>query len=384
MTKIIYLIRRAEGGMAQHLGDLIKGLDRDRFAPVVIAPPGHGFIELLASRDVPVHEVDFPGQPNPLTDIGVVFRLAKLLRQLKPDIIHIHGHMAAMVGIAAQRLAARRIPVVVSIHNYPSYQSAGRLKRMFGSLTQRFLVHRSARLIAVSEDIRGNMIREEGIEPGKIVTVHNGIDLSGLPAAPSRASIDEIKKRYGIGPDDKVVGAIGRLVAFKGFPVLVEAAAVLKKRRGDFKVMIAGRGPEEENLSRQIKDLGVEEIIFLPGFVDDIAPYFAMSDVFVVPSVLEPFGLIVLQAIAAGRPVIGANAGGIPEIIRDGVTGVLVPPEDPPALADAIDKLLADEPKRQRLSDAAIKDLKERFPIEVMVAKTEEIYIECLRGGGQT
>jgi glycosyltransferase involved in cell wall biosynthesis len=382
MTKITYIVRRAEGGMVQHLSDLIKGLDRERFAPTLIAASGQKFDEPLAGHDVPIYEVDFPDRPNPISDAAAVFRLAKLFRRLKPDLIHINGHKAAMVGILAARLAARRIPVVVSVHNYPSYQDASGFKRLFGSMTQRFLARRAARLIAVSEDIRQNMIQREGVSPGKIVTVHNGIDLKSLPKAPSPETINGIKKKFGIAADEKIVGAIGRLVAFKGFATLVSAAAELKKKRGDFKVMIAGRGPEEENLRQQIKDLEIAKTIFMPGFVDDTAPYFAMSDVFIVPSILEPFGLIVLQAIAAGRAVIGANAGGIPEIIRDGVTGVLVPPEDPQALATAIDSLLDDDDKRRLLSEAAMKDLRERFPLEVMVDKTQAMYDECLGDEG--
>lgn len=378
MIKIVYLIRRAEGGMAQHLSDLIKGLDLGLYAPVVIAPPGHKFAEFLTGNDVPIYEVDFPDKPNPFTDLGAVIRISKLFATLEPDIIHIHGHMAAMVGISAQRLKARRTPVVVSVHNYPSYQGAGNLKRAIGSTAQRFLARRASRMIAVSEDIRQNMIQEEGIDPEKIVTVHNGIDLSDLPKPPEKSAIEEIKELYGIGKTEKIIGAIGRLVAFKGFSTLVAAAEELSEMRDGFKVVIAGRGPEEENLKTQIKNLGIEDLIVMPGFVDDTAPYFAMSDVFVVPSILEPFGLIVLQAIAAGRPVIGADAGGIPEIIRDGETGVLVPAENPVALASAIDKLLDDEALGKRLADAAMKDLKERFPLELMVEKTRAVYDECL------
>ena len=380
MDRVVYLIRRAEGGMSQHLIDLIKGLDRNRFEPVVIAPPGHKMSDELSRIDTPIYEADFPGRPNPIKVTRAVCRLARLFKKLKPDIIHIHGHMAAMVGIPAQRLAARRTPVVVSVHNYPSYQEARGFKRAFGTTVQRFLTRRASYLIAVSEDIRLNMVNEEGVNPATIITVHNGIDLTDLPKAPTQAAIAEVKKIHEIETDDKVVGAIGRLVAFKGFSVLLEAAALLKDKRRRFKVMIVGRGPEENNLKKQRVELGIKDVVIIPGFVPDISPYFAASDVFVVPSIREPFGLIVLQAMAAGRPVIGANAGGIPEIIRDGTTGVLVPPNDASALADAIDGLLDDTNRRRRLATAALQDLKERFSIAMMVAKTQEIYERCLKG----
>ena len=255
----------------------------------------------------------------------------------------------------------------------------GGFKRAFGTNVQRFLTHRASYLIAVSEDIRQNMINEEGVNPATIITLHNGIDLTDLLKTPTPAAIAEVKKIHRIEPDEKVVGAIGRLVAFKGFSVLLEAAALLKDKRRRFKVMIVGRGPENENLERQIATLGIKEVVIMPGFVPDIAPYFALSDVFVVPSIREPFGLIVLQAMAAGCPVIGANAGGIPEIIYDGVTGILVPPKDASALADAIDKLLDDANQRQRLADAAKQDLRKRFSIEMMVEKTQQLYEKCLK-----
>lgn len=366
--------------MSQHLIDLIKGLDRNRFEPVVIAPPGHKMGDELSKIDTPIYEADFPGQPNPIRVARAVYRLARLFRKLEPDIIHVHGHMATMVGIPARRLTAGTTPIIVSVHNYPSYQQAGGFKRTFGTKVQRFLARRASYLIAVSEDIRLNMVNEEGVDPDKIVTVHNGIDLASLPEKPKTAAINNVRKRHGIKPDENVVGAIGRLVAFKGFSVLLEAAALLKDKRRRFKVMIVGRGPEEENLKKRRAELGIKDVVIMPGFVPDISPYFAASDVFIVPSIREPFGLIVLQAMAAGRPVIGANAGGIPEIIRDGTTGVLVPPNDASALADAIEGLLDDADRRRRLAAAAGQDLRERFSIAMMVAKTQEIYERCLKG----
>jgi glycosyltransferase involved in cell wall biosynthesis len=365
--------------MSQHLIDLIKGLDRNRFEPVVIAPPGHKMGDELLKIGTPIYEADFPGRPNPIKVTRAVCRLAKLFKKLEPDIIHAHGHMATMVGIPARRLTARTTPIIVSVHNYPSYQEARGFKRAFGTTVQRFLSHRASYLIAVSEDIRLNMVNEEGIDPATIVTVHNGIDLADLPERPKTAAINDVRKRHGIRADEKVVGAIGRLVAFKGFSVLLEAVALLKVKRRRFKVMIVGRGPENENLERQIATLGIKDVVIMPGFVPDIAPYFAISDVFVVPSIREPFGLIVLQAMAAGRPVVGANAGGIPEIIRDGVTGILVPPNDASALTEAIDGLLDDANRCRRLAAAAEQDLREHFSIEVMVAKTQEIYERCLK-----
>jgi glycosyltransferase involved in cell wall biosynthesis len=379
MIKIMYLIRRAEGGMAQHLSDLIKGLDREIYDPVVVAPLGHKFGEFLAGYDVPVYDIDLTDRPNPITNIGAVFRLANVYDRVKPDLIHAHGHAAAMVGILAQRLKAPRKPVVVSIHNYPSYQRSRGLKRSVGSAAQRFLARRASRLIAVSEDIRQNMIAEEGLDPEKIITIHNGIELADLPRPPDEKDIAEIKARYGIRGNEKTVVSIGRLVAWKGFSVLIASAAALSETRDGFKVLIAGRGPEEENLNQQIRNLGKEDLIFMLGFVADTTPYFAMSDVFVVPSILEPFGLIVLQAMAAGCAVIGADAGGIPEIIKDGETGILVPPDNPIALSAAIDELLDDDERRRLLAEAAMKDIRERFPLEKMVDRTLAVYDECLR-----
>lgn len=375
--KIVYLIRRTVGGMQTHLLDLIRGIKNGQFEVVVVAPPNPRLRERLVELSVRLVELDIDDKVKPYKDFRTVLSLKKILREVKPDIFHIHGNKSALVGRFAARLSGLSMVTIVTVHNFLVYQEKGLLKRILASWAERVLARWTDLIIAVSEGLKQSLVSVEGIPAGKIVVIPNGISLKEN----KDYKVDEgLKKSLGIGEGDTIVGTIGRLVWWKGHKVLIEAASLLLEKYPKLKVIIVGDGPFREELEQKIKQLKLEERIKLLGFVDDIGPYLSLFDVFTLPSLKEPFGIVLLEAMAAKKPIIATRAGGVPEIIEDGKTGILVEPSNSKELAKAIDTAVSDNSLMKRFVEKAYRVVLEKFTIETMVERTKEVYSDCLKG----
>ncbi len=168
------------------------------------------------------------------------------------------------------------------------------------------------------------------------------------------------------------------MVPFKGHKILLEAVRKLIDTRPQLKFVIAGDGPLREELSAERKRLKLEKNVFFLGHIPDVEDLLAAADLFVLPSLKEPFGIVLLEAMAARLPIVATNAGGVPEIIKD-ESGILVPPNDSGALAAAIDKLLNDTDYQRTLVNNAFQRVSTEFSIKKMVDLTDELYQDCLR-----
>lgn len=372
---IVHLIRPAMGGMQNHVFELVSGLNKKGYPVDVIASPNETLESKLKVIDVSSYRVPLSDRLNP-TDLINVIRLARLLKRLRPDILHIHGNRTALVGGIAASLAGVR-STVVTVHNFLMYQNAKGLKKAAASLVDRRLDAHSDKIIAVSDSLKRSLVDSERFEPSKISVIHNGVDPDGWrrPAAGKA----ELRARFGLKAKDFVVTSVGRLVDWKGRDLLIEAAARSITSRPDLKVIIAGDGPLFDELSKSIQDRRLEANIWLLGRVADTRPLLALSDMFCLPSRNEPFGLVLLEAMAAGLPVVAFDSGGVPEIIEDGVSGILVPTGDVAGLSRAIEGLADDDEKRRRLAAAGSLRVEERFTLGRVVERTEMIYNEVLQ-----
>jgi len=179
-------------------------------------------------------------------------------------------------------------------------------------------------------------------------------------------------------PDSLVVGTVARLSRQKGIEYLLHAAKTVIKQFPDITFIIAGKGPLESQLKGLSIKLGISDKVKFLGFNDDIPKLLSVIDIFVLPSLWEGMPNVVLEAMAAGKPVIATDTGGSKDIIDSGINGVLVEPKNSEALAEAILALLGDPAQRKRLGESARDKVKERFPIDKMVSKTEQIYTKLL------
>jgi glycosyltransferase involved in cell wall biosynthesis len=223
--------------------------------------------------------------------------------------------------------------------------------------------------IAASNAIRA-MLLADGVPESNVVTVHEGIDVEHVLAAPPV----NVHETFFLPHQAPVVGNIGALVPHKGQRHLIEAAHLVVQQLPDVRFVILGEGELREHLERLVRDHHLEKHVLLPGFRIDVLGCLKGFDLFVMSSVTEGLGTSLLDAMACSKAIVATKAGGIPEVVEDEVTGLLVEPRDHHGLAAAIAQLIADEPRRRRMAAAGFERISARFTVERMVAETANVY----------
>jgi glycosyltransferase involved in cell wall biosynthesis len=290
-------------------------------------------------------------------------RLSWLLMRERIDVVHAHMPRASVPGSVLARLAG--VPVVVS-HEHGSWLD-GKIARPF--LDRNVVGRMSTVVLAVSEWDRRQLIDRERMPPGLIRVFPNAIP---APAEGGAASLDGIE----VPPGTAVIGAVGRLYEEKGYDCLIRAVALLKERSHAVVCLIAGIGPEEQQLRQMAATLGVGSEVRMIGHRDDVLELVRAFDVAVLPSRREGSPLALIEYMALGAPVVATAVGGVPELITDGEHGLLVPPRDPHALANAIQRLLDDRRLAARLGNAAHERQRAEHDLDAAVAKLERLYVE--------
>lgn len=289
-------------------------------------------------------------------DLRPVFSLRRLIRAQGYDIVHFHTKRAHALSFWLGRARPELRYVVTRRMDYP-------VKRNWYA---GWLYNRKVDgVVAISRKI-AEVLVEGGVRREKIRVIHSGID----PAPFQRG----VEARAGSG--EKVIGTVAVLEERKGHRFLLEAAALLKARGQRVRCRIAGEGSQREALEKMVRDLGLQEEVVFLGFVSDIPRFLSSVDIFVLPSVYEGLGIAILEAMAAGKPVVASRAGGIPELVTDQVTGLLVPPKDPLALAQAIARLLSQNGLVRLMGDKGRAEVFDHFTMEQMAKKNEDYYYE--------
>jgi glycosyltransferase involved in cell wall biosynthesis len=255
---------------------------------------------------------------------------------------------------------------IVTEHNLDTW------RRGWHFLADRVLGRFTDQWIFVSRQVEVFYEQRMALPEGRSLVVHNGIDV-----APFRSAVDKtrVRERMGLKPDVWVAGVVGRLDERKGHRYFLEAVQSLASREPRLFGVIVGEGREKEVLAAQLRTLGLEERVRLVGYWPDLAEALACLDVFVLPSLMEGHPLAVLEAMAASKPVVATSVGGNPEAVEDGVTGLLVPPRDPGALAEAIGALIRDPERAADMGRAGRRSLDRRFSLEAAVRANEEVYL---------
>jgi glycosyltransferase involved in cell wall biosynthesis len=329
-----------------------------------------GELRRRAANDIEV----VPLAPRTELDLRAAWRFARLVKELAPDVIHAHDpHAVAMAALALSLGAA----TAKDRRGGPALIVSRRVDfHLRGNSFSRWKYRQADCFIAASDAIRA-ILAADGIPAARAVTVHEGIDLSYVAAA---ARVD-VHEALWLPHHAPIVGNVAALVAHKGQRYLIDAAQIVVRQVPDVRFLIFGEGELREQLELQIRRHRLEKHVLLPGFRTDVIGCMKSFDVFVMSSVNEGLGTALLDAMACARPVVATRTGGIPEIVADEVTGVLVPPRDHAALARAIVRLLKDEPRRAALGAAGFARVTARFTVEQMVAETVKVY-ERVAGRG--
>ena len=309
-----------------------------------------------------------PIAPRSEVDLAAGWRLAKVLARLEPDIIQAHDpHGVALAGMALSLGAAsrwrdgRRAPALVATRRVDFHLKANAFSRWKYRQVDCF--------IAASEAIR-QMLIGDGIAPEQVVTVHEGIDVDRIDAAPAV----NVHEALWLPHHAPLVGNVAALVAHKGQRYFIEAAHLVVQKIPDARFVILGEGELREHLEHLVREYHLEKHVLLPGFRTDVIGCIKGFDLFVMSSITEGLGTSSLDAMACRKAVIGTSAGGIPEVVAHGKSGLIVPPRDAQSLAEAIVTLLEDEPLRRRMEAAAYARVRERFTVERMVRETTAVY----------
>jgi len=309
-------------------------------------------------------------------DLSAGWRLARVIKRLRPDVIHAHDpHGVAMASLALSIFAgatAGQPPPRLVVSRRVDF-------RLKGNSFSRWKYRQADIFIAASEAIR-RMLVGDGVPAEKTMTVHEGIDVEHVDAAPAV----NLHEALFLPHHAPVVGSVGALVPHKGQRYLIEAAHLVIRHQPDVRFVILGEGELREKLERQIKDMRLERHVFLAGFRANALELTKSFDVFAMSSVSEGMCTALVDAMAASKAAVATTAGGIPEVMADGVTGFLVPPRDHTAMAQKLVLLLKDDALRARMGEAALARARERFTVERMVKGTSDVYERLVHAARRT
>src|SRR5438093_3061994 len=340
----------------------VNGLRAIGERAALVAHPG-GELRRRASEGLEL----IPIAPRTEMDLSAAWRLSRTVKRLVPDVLHAHDpHGVAMAALALSLGAGAsrkggRAPALVAARRVDFHLKANSFSRWKHRQVDCF--------IAASEAIR-QMLIADGVPEDRTVTVHEGIDVEHVLAAP----LVDVHQAFFLPHGSPVVGNIAALVPHKGQRHLIEAAHIVVQKLPDVRFVILGEGELREALERLIKEYHLEKHVLLPGFRTDVLGCLKSFDLFVMSSVTEGLGTSLLDAMACSRPIVATEAGGIPEVVENGVTGLLVPPRDHTAMADAIVTLINDQARRRQMGNAGFARVNDRFTVERMIAGTAAVY----------
>jgi glycosyltransferase involved in cell wall biosynthesis len=369
--RVSFLIDKLQRAGAQvHLAELVRGLDRDRFTPDVrCLMRGGPLFDELAAEGVAAECLGLPTIYGPPA-WRAFGRLVRRLRRDRVDVVHCYLVSANVFGgLAAWRAG---IPVVTS------RRDVGISRNWRLRVFEETFVNPVVNVVtANSASVAAAARRERFLAAGKVRLVPNGVDLARFD--PARHPAEASRTALGLPPGDRVVGSVGHLSPVKGHADLLDAAALLVRRGVPLRVLLVGDGPLRPALAEKAQALGIEDRVVFTGVRDDVPAVLAAMDVFALPSRTEGMSNALLEAMAMGRPVVATAVDGNADLVRDGVTGRLVPSRDPEALAGALDAVLADPAAARSLGCAARRYVAESHSLPAMVSRYEQLYEELAR-----
>ena len=353
------------GGLEKLVIDLVRRADRQVVLPEIVCTDYVGRLATLCPPEAPVSAVG----ARPGLDWRAVMRLARTFWRSGTDIIHSHNERAHYLSTFAGRLV--RVPVHINTRHgiHPPTTRRGTVRR-------RTMAMLSDAVVAVSSAVRDATVQLDRIPPAKVRIIANGTDV-----AAARLTRSEARQKLGLCDASFVIGAAGRLAPEKDYASLIEAFARVRTEIVQVAAAILGDGPLAGELAEAARARGCEELRFY-GYRPDAVSLLPAFDVFVQPSLTEGISLSVIEAMAAGLPVLATSVGGLAEAIGDEGAGILVPPRDVGALAGALVSLARDAPRRARLGDAARRRAERCFSIDVTARAYEALYLEQARSRG--
>jgi glycosyltransferase involved in cell wall biosynthesis len=330
-----------------------------------VVQPGSPLHERALAEGLPILSIPMKSELS----FGAAFRLSLHMKRERCVLAHFHDAHAVSVGGMACRRADVPIRIISRRVDFPLKTNA---------LSRAKYTRDIDRIVAISDGVKDVLV-QGGISPSVIDIVPSGIDFSPFDSIKDRTFL---RTEFGFASDDFLAGIVAALEDHKGHRYLIEAARIIKDRAPKVKIIVVGKGSLELALDRQARDLQVDDLVYFLGFREDVPRILASLDVFVLSSHLEGLGTSIMDAMASRLPVVATAVGGIPEVVADGETGLLVPPRSPEALAEAILRLHDDRALARRLGNRGHEVVHEKFSAESMARRIIEIYERIARKKG--
>ena len=373
-VRVLRVIARLNvGGPALHVTYLARGLAERGYETTLVAGDvarGEASMSFVAEQ-AGVEIVTLPGlsrELSPVRDALAAFRLARLIRKLRPDVVHTHTAKAGAVGRTAALLAWPRRPVVVhTFHGHVLRGYFGTGGTLVFRAIETLLARASDRLIAVSPEVRDELVALHVAPRERFSVVRLGIELE--PRVRFDGDPAEVRRRHGIPEGKFVVGWFGRMTAVKRTDDLLTMLAGVRERGIDALLLLVGDGDDRERLEQRAHDLGLARSCLFLGYQEDVADGVPRS---------EGTPVTIIEALAAGRPVVATKVGGVPDVVDEGETGFLVRPHDTHALAERLEILAGDPVRRRAMGDLGRARVLERYAVERLVDDVDGLYRELL------
>ncbi len=339
---------------------------------IVTTRPDRSLSGLETINDVVVHRVTL-GRIKYLSYVAGYFRLLwhllRLDKERNYDLIHAVGDgLPSIVATSIKKLRGK--PYLITIQGgdiTPGYKKnlSGRIAKKL----QQWSFRSADTVHVISKDLRE---QTEQLGAHNPIVIPNGVDASIFRPLNKAA----LRKKHGFSQDEKIVVGVARLIPRKGIDYLIRATAKVAEHFTNLRLLIIGDGIQRSELEKLISQVKLDAKAQILGLVnhEQVPQYFSMADVFVIPSLYEPLGIVTIEAMACGVPVIGTNVDGIPDVVEDGKNGILVPPGDAEQLAEAIVKLLRDEDTRNRFAREGLETVKQKFLWENVLMRIEDLY----------
>ena len=373
--KILFVIDGLDtGGAEKLLVNTLYELDKEIFSPTVFLKEFNGtYNKEVRSMGIPLFEL----HSTKFCDFVAIIKLIRYINNEKIDIVHTNLFGSDIIGRIAGKLA--NVPLIFSTYlNVYSWKKSRnlkiRIKTWIDKVTAKYFCDK---LIAVSEDVRDFHIETLKLNKNKFSVLVPGINLNEFQLT-DNFSLNKKKLELGIDINSFVVVVVGVLSEQKGHKYLIEAAPSVLIKYPDTRFLIIGPGPLRQELEQMTKNKGVSNEFIFTGFSENLVDLLAISNVFISCSLWEGLPQTVIEAMAMNKPVIATKVGGLPELIQDGKSGILIPPSDPSAIVDSIISIRENKKIAQNLSTEGRKVVEEYFSVKVMVNKLQELYLKTL------
>lgn len=365
-VRVLHVATTSAGGLGQSILAIMRAVDQQRYDVEIALGTGYPLDAAFGQAGFRMHGLRLSRGIRVIELISTLRRLLRLMKRERYDIVHVHG---AVAGVLA-RIAAwkNKVPIVVAeLHGFSNRDPNSWLDRMLYRTIEKAIDRVTDVYVAVSENVKRQWVGRGVVAEPKVRTILHGLDLREFP--------DRGVVVVAAGPRRRpVVGTVCLLEQRKGLEYLVEAMPAIIRRVPDVRFAIVGEGPLKPWMQRRAAELHVSGHIEFLGWRSDVPELMWTFDVFALPSLREAFGLVFIEAMAARRPIVASSADGIPEVVADGRTGLLVPPGNAAALADAISTLLTDRDTATRMANAGRERVEALFTLDRMGREYDDLY----------